>query len=429
MTTPQNLASWLAYIQALHAKPIAMGLERVAQVAKTLKLSPIFPIITVAGTNGKGSTCAMLERIYHEAGYQVGCYTSPHLLRYNERVHVACEEVSDEALCAAFTAVENARGEVALTYFEMSTLAAVWHFMQSDLDILILEVGLGGRLDAVNIFDPSCAIVTSIDIDHVDFLGNTRELIGFEKAGIYRANTPAIIGDIAPPLSLVQYALDIDADLRRIGQDFTGTKTTSGWDFKSNNKHTHTHTQLMPLPLPALVGEFQLNNAACAIEAIECLQDQLPVELPAIVQGLQTVKLAGRFQQISTRPLVIVDVAHNPQAALALAKNLNNTPCIGQTIAVFAMLADKDIHGVIEALLTEIDAWYIADTLTARGASAAMLVDAINQSAIEKKYSQPQIKSFRNTLQAYQQACLDVTENDRIIVFGSFFTVADVLSY
>ncbi len=423
MTSPDNLPAWLEYIQALHTKPIAMGLDRVAQVAKKLKLTPSFPIITVAGTNGKGSTCALLERIYHEAGYVVGCYTSPHLLRYNERVRVACSEVNDDALCAAFAAVDCARGEIALTYFEISTLAAVWHFMQSSLDVVVLEVGLGGRLDAVNIFDPSCAIVTSIDIDHIDFLGSTRELIGFEKAGVYRKNTPAIIGDIAPPLSLLEHAVSINADLRRIGQDFMATKNSGGWSFKSN------YIQLMQLPLPALVGEFQLNNAACAIEAVQCLQSRLPVDVLAISQGLQTVKLTGRFQKISTQPEVIVDVAHNPQAAAALAKNLNSTKCSGQTMAVFAMLADKDIHGVINALIAEIDIWYIADTLTERGAKATMLNNAIQQVTIEKEYQQLQVKSFSNTLQAYKQACLDVSENDRIIVFGSFFTVADVLAF
>jgi len=423
VTTPQNLPAWLKYIHALHTIPIAMGLDRVAKVAKKLELTPLFPMITVGGTNGKGSTCAMLERIYHEAGYRVGCYTSPHLLRYNERVRVGCSEVSDEDLCVAFGSVERARGEVALTYFEISTLAAVWHFMQSSLDVVILEVGLGGRLDAVNIFEPSCTIVTSIDIDHIDFLGSTRELIGFEKAGIYRKNKPAIIGDIAPPLSLLEHASRINADLRRIGQDFTCTKTTLSWGFKSN------HTQLMHLPLPALVGEFQLNNAACAVEAIQCLQNELPVDSLAIAKGLQSVKLTGRFHKISIQPEVIVDVAHNPQAAAALAKNLNSSPCTGQTIAVFAMLADKDIHGVIDALVAEIDVWYIADTLTERGANSAMLNDAIHQVTIEKQYQQPQIKSFSNTSQAYKQACLDMSENDRIIVFGSFFTVADVLSF
>ena len=421
MTTPKNLSAWLEYIQALHTKPIAMGLDRVAKVAKNLKLIPSFPIITVAGTNGKGSTCAMLESIYHEVGYQVGCYTSPHLLRYNERVRVACTEVTDEALCVAFAAVENARGEVALTYFEISTLAAVWHFMQSDLDLAILEVGLGGRLDAVNIFEPNCTIVTSIDIDHIDFLGGTRELIGYEKAGIYRQNIPAIIGDVEPPLSLLQYAQAINADLRCIGPDFTGIKTTIGWDFKSNN------IGLIHLPLPALVGDFQLNNAACAIEAVQCLQEALPVKQSDIAQGLQVVKLTGRFQKISTKPEVIVDVAHNPQAAIALAKNLASTICSGKTIAVFAMLADKDIQGVIDALIKEIDAWYIADTQTARGASSSMLNDVIRQVSIEKQYQQPQVKLFTSTLQAYKQACFDVNENDRIIVFGSFFTVADVL--
>ena len=462
----KNLDDWLDYIQSLHSKAIVMGLERVAVVAKKLRLQPNsqanFSIITVAGTNGKGSTCAMLERIYVEAGYRVGCYTSPHLLRYNERVRVNGVEVTDEDLCAAFAAVEAARGDILLTYFEIGTLAAMWHFIHgvgnslvstspdnsstvnlsnfkktSALDLVILEVGLGGRLDAVNIFDPACAIVTSVDLDHMDFLGDTRELIGYEKAGIYRKGLPAICGDLHAPLSLVQYAREISADLMLIGDDcsvdclvdrsaeFSATATSAGWNF--NN----TAGEVLHLPKPALIGDFQLSNAACVIQAISCLQQVLPVSHNSMQLGLKNVSLKGRFQGAkyndNQQPTVILDVAHNPQAALALAQNLKQSPCTGSTIAVLAMLADKDMSGVIDAVFADIDTWYVASIDHVRGAKATQLASFIEAHVATKKSAVIPIKLFKNVADAYTQACLDRLENDRIIVFGSFFTVADIM--
>ena len=422
LTNAMSLAAWLDYIQALHSKSIVMGLERVAQVATTLQLKPEFLIITVAGTNGKGSTCAMLERIYHEAGYKVGCYTSPHLLRYNERVRINCVEVDDVSLCLAFAAVDAARADVPLTYFEIGTLAAVWHFMRCNLDVVILEVGLGGRLDAVNVFDPACAIVTGVDLDHMDFLGETKELIGFEKAGIYRQGVPAICGDVQPPSSLLQYADDIQADLKLIGRDFFYTVSANGWNFQAQDE------AIIGLPKPALVGDFQLNNAACVLQAINCLQQVLPITESGMQLGLNNVTLKGRFQVVHTKPKVILDVAHNPQASLALVKNLYNDPCNGRTLAVFAMLADKDVPGVIDAVAPEIDAWYVADIDHVRGAKAQALVSFIKNSTIEINAHQHHILSFSSVVDAYKQACIDANENDRIIVFGSFFTVADVMS-
>ncbi len=422
LSSPKSLATWLDYIQALHSKTIEMGLDRVTQVATALHLKPNFLIITVAGTNGKGSTCAMLERIYHEAGYKVGCYTSPHLLRYNERVRVDCLEADDLSLCSAFEAVCAARGDLPLTYFEIGTLAAIWHFMHCNLDVVILEVGLGGRLDAVNIFDPVCTIVTGVDLDHMDFLGETKELISFEKAGIYRKNIPAICGDLQPSSSLLQYADDIQADLKLIGRDFSFIVTASGWNFQAQ------HETVISLPKPALVGDFQLNNAACVIQAVDCLQRQLPVAESEMRSGLQNVTLKGRFQVVNISPKVILDVAHNPQAATALAKNLQNDPCNGRTLAIFAMLADKDVQGVIEAVAVEIDVWYVADINHVRGAKARVLTSLIEKSTIEKNVFQHHIQNFSNVTDAYKQAYLDAHENDRIIVFGSFFTVADVMS-
>lgn len=422
----RDLASWLSYIESLHPKSIAMGLERVKQVIARLKLYPKFTIVTVAGTNGKGSTCAMLEQIYRQAGYRVGCYTSPHLLRYNERVRVNGAEVADEDLCAAFGAIEQARNDdghtpIQLTYFEVATLAAVWHFMQTNIDVAILEIGLGGRLDAVNAFEPDAAIVTSIDLDHMEFLGDTREKIGFEKAGVFRASKAAICGDNNPPHSLVQHAQQIHADLKCIHQSFGYQREDEGWQYLVDGQVRYT------LPLPALKGTYQLNNASCAITAVESLQAKLPVTPDAIVKALQQVTLAGRFQTVALHAdlssKVILDVAHNPHAARALAENLK--ACRqdkGQTIAVFAMLADKDIKAVIDALKDEINSWYVAGTEHVRGAPVdelATLLTAILPDA--------QPKVFENVAQAYAQACIDMTENDKIIVFGSFFTVSNVM--
>ena len=416
ISLPSDLAGWLSYIEALHPKSIAMGLERVDEVWQRLNLPPAFPIITVAGTNGKGSTCAMLERIYHEAGYRVASYSSPHLVRYNERVRVACQEANDQALCDAFAAVEAGRQGTALTYFEFGTLAAMWHFMQAGIDVAILEVGLGGRLDAVNIFDPDCTIVTSIDLDHMDFLGNSRESIGFEKAGIFRRDVAAICGDSNPPESLLRHAAEVGADCSQIQQDFAFETANDSWTYFSSV------TKMADLPMPALTGAFQLYNAACVITAIQTLQAKLPVTVEQIAAGLRAVILPGRFQRYQKKPLVVLDVAHNPHAANTLAQNLKQLPCAGRTLAVFAMLADKDIAGVISAVQGEIDVWYVAGIEHTRGASADQLAGLVNQAM-----PHCQLHKYPNVTAAYAQACIDAGENDRIIVFGSFFTVADVM--
>ena len=418
----KNLAEWLSYIESLHPKSIAMGLDRVKQMIDRLNLHPKFTIITVAGTNGKGSTCAMLEQIYANAGYQVGCYTSPHLLRYNERVRINKQEVSDDALCAAFEAVDAGRVDenddvIALTYFEVGTLAAMWHFMQTGVDVAILEIGLGGRLDAVNAFEPNCSIVTSVDLDHQEFLGNTRESIGFEKAGVYRTSVPAICGDANPPLSLVTFAHEVKANFKRVHHDFDFTLDgVDSWRYSAGEV-------TYQLPTPALKGAYQLSNAACAVCAVDSLQSRLPVTPAHIASAMRQVSLAGRFQTVSTSPHVILDVAHNPHAARALAANLNasRTPQ-GQTIAVFAMLADKDIQGVVQAVKDEIDLWYIAGIDNVRGASAEDLAAIVSEIDPHAKF-----KTFQNANIAYQQACIDVGENDKILVFGSFYTVASVM--
>jgi dihydrofolate synthase/folylpolyglutamate synthase len=436
----RNLAAWLSHIEQLHPKAIAMGLERVNLVIQRLALKPNFKIITVAGTNGKGSTCAMLAEIYKQAGYQVGCYTSPHLLRYNERVRVNGNEVSDQDLCAAFTAVEQARlgqdndgDEIALTYFEVGTLAAVWHFAQAGIDIAVLEIGLGGRLDAVNAFEPDCAVVTSIDIDHQEFLGDTRESIGAEKAGVYRPAVAAICGDLNPPASLVAYAHKVGADFKCIKHAFDFEATATGWNYLDNQKFRYS------LPLPALEGGYQLMNASCAIAAVESLQSTLPVKSEAIANAMAEVKLAGRFQTVSKSPWLILDVAHNPHAAEALAKNLKahrvqsqNKAGVksGKTIAVFAMLADKDIKGVVNAVKDEIDFWYIAGIDHSRSTPVDTLVKVVLDTVPQAK-----IKKFDSAANACKQACIDTevcidrNENDKIVVFGSFFTVSNVMQY
>jgi dihydrofolate synthase / folylpolyglutamate synthase len=412
---PTSLAQWLTYIEALHPKSIAMGLDRVSDVASRLRLNLDFPIISIAGTNGKGSTCAMLESIYLNAGYRVGAYVSPHLIRYNERVRVNQQEITDEALIDAFSAVETAREDVVLTYFEMGTLAAMWHFAQTNLDIVILEVGMGGRLDAVNAFEPTCSIVTSVDLDHIDYLGDTREKIGFEKAGIYRAGKAAICGDVNPPSSLIDFANEIEADLHLIKRDFRVLKKPAGWQYVSGGL-------ALLLPCLALQGDFQLNNAACAICAVQNLNHLLPVPLDSIGHALENVSLLGRFYTLRKEPEIIVDVAHNPQAAKSLAHNLEQNTCKGRTLGVFAMLADKDIAQVVRELSSQINIWYLADTHNPRGAKAQDL----------QLYLQPQTengltKCFDNVASALRTACIEASKNDRIIVFGSFYTVADAI--
>ncbi len=428
----QDLPAWLSYIEQLHPKSISMGLERINVVIQRLHLAPKFKIITVAGTNGKGSTCAMLSEIYQQAGYRVACYTSPHLLRYNERVRVNGIEASDTDLCRAFAAVEQARQGgaqdevVSLTYFEIGTLAAIWHFCQQQIDVAVLEIGLGGRLDAVNAFAPDCAVVTSVDIDHQEFLGNTRESIGAEKAGVYRPDMPAICGDFNPPETLINYANKIHADFKRINHEFSYQQLHDGWQYISQGYVRYT------LPQPALTGEYQLANASCAVAAVESLQVVLPINVKAIAAAMQQVRLAGRFQTVSLSPTLILDVAHNPHAAAALAKNLKAHKVSGKskTYAVFSMLADKDIAGVINLLKHDIDAWYVASIQHARSASVSELTHAILSVSPNAN-----IKAFDSVALACEhaqtdlQACLDANENDKIIAFGSFFTVSDVMHY
>ncbi|MDP2878402.1 MAG: bifunctional tetrahydrofolate synthase/dihydrofolate synthase [Sulfuricella sp.] len=412
-----NLAEWLGYLEQLHPKAIDLSLDRVAEVKRRLSLSPSFPIITVAGTNGKGSTCAMLEAVLLAAGYRVGLYTSPHLLRYNERVRINGAEVTDEALCEAFAAVEQARGDVSLTYFEFGTLAAVWLFARAGLDATILEVGLGGRLDAVNAFDTDCAVLTSVDFDHMDYLGDSRLAIGYEKAGIFRAGRPAVCGEFDLPYSVLAHAEKIGASLRRIGPDF-------GYDGLEPNQWRFASVDglRLSLPYPALRGAYQLGNASTCLAALEQLRARLPVTHDDIRRGLLEAVVPGRFQVLPGRPQRIFDVAHNPHAARALAENLRAMPPAGKTFAVFAMLRDKDIAGVVRAMKEQVDLWLIAGIGQPRGASAEELLRVLEQEGWSQR-----AEAFPSVAEAYRHACAKATEDDKILVFGSFYTVAEAM--
>jgi dihydrofolate synthase/folylpolyglutamate synthase len=413
-----SLEAWLARLEKLHPSMIELGLERVRRVRDALGLAPAFPLIVVGGTNGKGSTCAYLEAILAAAGYRTGLYTSPHLLCYNERVRIAGREASDADLVAAFEKIDAARGNTSLTYFEFGTLGAMQQFIDAGVDVAILEVGLGGRLDAVNVFDADVAIVTSVDLDHMDYLGDSREQIGFEKAGIYRAGRPAICADPAPPARLLEHAQRICADLRCLGRDFSATREDGTWTWRS------AQATWMALPLPAMAGSFQLCNAAAALAALEALQIRLPVSETAIRQGLSAARMPGRFQRIAAAPDIILDVAHNPEAARALAATLREQPVPGRTLAVVGMLADKDADAVFAALHGAIDAWWTCTPDSPRARDAAALAAVLRAHAGAAPVSvQPDVNL------ALAEARSAAHEDDRILVFGSFYTVAAVLDH
>jgi len=412
------LDAWLARLEQLHPSTIELGLERVRRVKDALGLEPAFPVIIVGGTNGKGSTCAYLEAILLAAGYKTGLYTSPHLLRYNERVRIAGQESDDAALVRAFEQIDAARGSTSLTYFEFGTLGAMVQFINAEIEVAILEVGLGGRLDAVNVFDADAAIVTSVDLDHMDYLGDTREKIGFEKAGIYRAGSPAICADPDPPASLLEHARQIVADLRCVGRDFSILRAEDHWTYKGRV------TTRPALPIPAMAGTYQLRNAAGALAVLEALHVPLPVSEAAVCKGLATALVPGRFQRIARSPEVILDVAHNPEAARALAATLQEQPVPGRTLAVVGMLADKDAASVLAAVSGEIDAWWACMPASPRARDAAALAAILRPLAGSAPVNvQPDVNM---ALDAARSAA---REGDRILVFGSFYTVAAVLDH
>ncbi len=411
-----TLADWLRWQETLHPSEIELGLERVADVLARLDLkTPSFTVVTVAGTNGKGSSVAMLEAILRAAGYRVGCYTSPHLVRYNERIRIDGEAVSDRALCEAFDRVDRARGlglqKTSLTYFEFGTLAAIDLLQRADVQIAVLEVGLGGRLDAVNALDADVALITAIDLDQQDWLGNDRETIAREKAGILRTGRPAVCADPRPPASLLAYADQLGAQLLVAGQDFHWQDRGEEWEW--------TGAQVHHLPQPALAGRHQLDNAAGVLAVLQWLATDFPVTSEAIGHGLRSVQLPGRFQLVAGPPLHIFDVAHNPQSARVLADNLARQPCVGNTRAVLAMLADKDMAALADNLRGQVDHWYLAPLDVPRGATVTQLQAALGDVVSSGFDSVPA------ALAAARQAS---TPEDRIVVLGSFYTVAAALA-
>lgn len=421
-TLPKSLPEWLALLESRHSETVInLGLERIEQVKNNMALHFDCPVIMVAGTNGKGSTCAMLESILSQAGYRVGLYIKPHFLRFNERARIRGGMASDQALIASFEVVEAARGEVALSYFEFTTLAIMHLLADAHLDVVILEVGLGGRLDAVNVIDPDVAIVISVDIDHIDYLGDTREAIGFEKAGIFRPGKPAICSDPLPPQSLIDHAAAIGADLWLFGRDFNYAGDKQQWNFTGRGQRRNA------LGYPSLRGANQLLNASAALAALEVLRPRLPVGAQDVRNGLALIDLPGRFQVLPGRPSIILDVAHNPHAAATLAQNLDNMGFHRYTFAVFGAMADKDIDGIISQLKNRIDHWCVADLPSPRGASAEALAEKLRAAGIAPN-AECSMQTFATPADAFANARSRCGENDRIAVFGSFLTVAAVMA-
>ncbi|MBQ5939165.1 bifunctional tetrahydrofolate synthase/dihydrofolate synthase [Massilia sp. AB1] len=423
-TLPTTLPDWLALLESRHAEThIDMGLDRVRTVKERMQLAFSCPVIMVAGTNGKGSTCAMLEAMLLQSGYRVGLYIKPHFLDFNERARINGEMASNEALVEAFNAVEAVRGEVSLTYFEFTTLAIMHLLSKAGVDVAILEVGLGGRLDAVNVVDADVAIVTSIDIDHTAYLGDTREEIGFEKAGIFRPGKVAICSDPVPPSTLIKHAEDIGADLWLLGRDFNYQGDQQQWSYGGRSQRRNS------LAYPALRGANQLLNASAALAALEVLRMQLPCGAQEVRAGLAMVELPGRFQVLPGRPTQVLDVAHNPHAAATLAQNLGNMGFHRYTYAVFGIMEDKDIDAVIAPMAGLVDHWCVADLDSPRSAKAAELAQKLAAlkpaGAKEGDFS---VTAFANPGDAYANALGRAEENDRIVVFGSFYTVAGVMA-
>jgi len=410
-----SLADWLSYLEQLHVTTIDMGLARVGAVRDAMQLTPDFPVIVVGGTNGKGSVSAMLSTMLARAGFRVGTYTSPHLLQYNERIALNMQPASDAQIVKSFAAIEAARGETSLSYFEFGTLAAMHTFIDQKVDVAVMEVGLGGRLDAVNLFDADVAVVVSVDLDHQEYLGDTRELVGFEKAGIFRAGRPAICADPNPPASLVEQAEKIGARLLRYGPDFGYTKLDNQWSFHMGEARRHA------LPIPALRGGYQLANASAALAVLDCLRERLPVGIGAVKQGLVEVEWPGRFQVLPGRPVVVLDVGHNPHAVKAMVASLTVLPFAENRIAVFSMLADKDIDTVIELAKGAFDTWYVGGLDMPRGQSGEAIAAKLAEHQVAN------VKTFDSVTAAWQAALSSAGENDRITAFGSFHTVAAVL--
>ncbi|MGH8397378.1 MAG: bifunctional tetrahydrofolate synthase/dihydrofolate synthase [Gammaproteobacteria bacterium] len=415
----ETLEAWLRWQEQLHPNPIDMGLDRVRRVLQVMELEhPPYRVLTVGGTNGKGSCVAFLDAMLRVQGYKLGAYTSPHLLRYNERICVQGVEVTDSKLCEAFERVDAARREISLTYFEFGTLAAFDIFRNHKIDVAVLEVGMGGRLDAVNAVDPDGALVVSVGLDHQEWLGKDRDSIGFEKAGIYRSSMPAICGDRDPPLRLLETARRLGADLRILGHDFDWRISGDTWNWHDKDG------EIGQLPVPSLPGHIQFDNAASVIALLRSVKSVLPIGEDALRKGLQTARINARFQRLPGRIECILDVAHNPDAARVLAVNLAENPVTGRTVAVVGMFRDKAAEDVARALASQMDLWFVAGLSGPRGQSAAELA-----ARIRSVVSNASLEQSGSVSEAYQAAQLAAMPGDRIVVFGSFQTVSAVLRH
>lgn len=412
-----TLDEWLKWQESLHTTEIELGLERCRQVADRLGLlEPPYTVISVAGTNGKGSSVGMLDSILRKSGYRVGCYTSPHLIRYNERIHIDGEEASDAALCRAFERINDARGDISLTYFEFGTLAALELCREAGVDIAVLEVGLGGRLDAVNVLDADCALVTAIDLDHQNYLGDTRELIAVEKAGIYRPGRPAVCSDPQPPASLPDYARRIGAQLSVYGQDFYCERHDVSWDWYAGSD------SWTGLPYPDPFNSCQIQNATGVLMVLHHLRTRFPVSADAVRQGLVGFRLNGRFQVLPGEFQYVLDVAHNAHAARMLLDNLRQLPCTGRTHVIIGMLRDKDRRGVFKVLNEVADSWHTISLTNSRGTAAAVLTQELETLDTGKP-----ISSHNDMAAALAAVRTQAAATDRILITGSFLTVGAAL--
>lgn len=414
----ERLTDWLEWLERLHPREIELGLDRVSRVWQRMRPEGLGAgrVITVAGTNGKGSCVALLEAILGRAGYSTGCYSSPHLLAYNERIRLDGEPQDDGSICRAFERVDQARAEVSLTYFEFGTLAALELFAAHEPEVVLLEVGMGGRLDAVNIIDPDVSVITTLGLDHTDWLGEDREAIALEKAGILRAHKPAVCGDPDPPASLLRRAEDLETGLYIYGRDFHGLAGKGSWTWQGPSRRRFA------LPRPHLRGAYQIQNAAVALMALDLLGKPFGVSQEAVRSGLQGVRLPGRFQVFPGEVTTVLDVAHNPQAASSLAQTLQQLPCVGNLHAVLGVLKDKDVRGVLAPFARIVDHWHLAQLGGARAmpvADLARVVGEVTRSVSLETYATPAL--------AFLGAQRDAAPKDCILVFGSFLTVADVM--
>ena len=427
MQHPQTLTQWLAHCEQLHPSTIDMGLERLSRVASRMHggagVRFSCPVFTVAGTNGKGSTCAMLESILRHSGYRTGMFTSPHLVHFTERCQIDRQPVDEATLCPHFAAVEAARGDISLSYFEFTTLAILDCLASQPLDAVILEVGMGGRLDAVNLVDTDCAIITCIDIDHVEYLGNTREAIAIEKAGIMRPGKPAIVGDPLPPHTLLEHAQSIGADLWLHGRDFATEGDRQQWSWQGRGR------RYAGLAYPALRGANQIVNAAGVLAALAAMRERLPVTAQGIRMGPAQVALQGRFQVIAGQPTLILDVAHNPHSVATLTASLDAMGYHPATHAVCGAMHDKDLPDMLRRMHPLVDHWYFTDLPTERAASAAELQTLWQSTSahMPERLTTASSQTFASPEQALQAALTAAAAADRIVVFGSFFTVGGVL--